>query len=437
MNVVKKDGLQAWWATILLLAIYVFSFVDRQILNLLVDPIKAELALSDSQIGILQGIAFAATYVFFSIPLGRWVDRRSRNRLITWGVAVWSLATCACGLADNFATLFVARALVGIGEATLTPAAWSLLSDYFSPARRALPFSIFLTGPYLGVGAAMIAGGALVGVLPERFTWDGPIALELSRWQQIFFLVGAPGLIFTVLMLATPEPPRGGGGTAGTGDAAVPYRAIIAHLAAHRAVYGALLVGTSFLVFALYAVQSWAPAFLHRAHGLSVTEVGVRYGTIALVAGALGVLTSPLYGRLLRAARREHYYLLIPLGAACALVPLAVLLPLAPGVSSALALIACISYLVTVPLAPVALGLQAVTPPGMRGVVVGGYVVATNILGLGAGPYTVGLVNDLLFADPAQIGASLGMSCAFAAAIALLLFLWGERVLRARPPRPV
>lgn len=134
---------RAWRVTALLTLIFVFSFIDRQILNLLVGPIQQDMGLSDTQISLLQGPGFFATYVLLSVPIGRLVDTRGRLTIIVDGVAIWSVATAACGLARSFGALFVARAGVGIGEATLTPAAWSLLADYFPPQRRSLPFSIF------------------------------------------------------------------------------------------------------------------------------------------------------------------------------------------------------------------------------------------------------------------------------------------------------
>lgn len=199
---------RAWRVTGLLTVIYVFSFVDRQVLNLLVGPIQSDLGLSDTEVSLLQGFGFVATYVLLSIPIGRLVDTRNRVTIIALGVAFWSVATAACGLVKSFMGLLMARAGVGVGEASLTPAAWSLLADYFPPARRSFPLSIFLMGPYLGVGVAMISGGLLMDDLLARGPIAVPLLGTLAPWQLTFLVVAAPGILLTGLMLLVREPSR-------------------------------------------------------------------------------------------------------------------------------------------------------------------------------------------------------------------------------------
>ena len=196
----------AWWALALLTATYTFSFIDRQIINLLVDPIRTDLSLSDSQVSFLQGLAFVLPYVILSIPLGRIVDRANRIRVLVIGILVWTVSCVTCGLAKNFWQLGVARMGVGAGEASVTPASWSLLADYFSEEKRALPVSIFLMGPYLGAGLSLILGAEVVGWASGLGAIELPLVGVLAPWQLTFILVSIPGLCMVLLLPLLRDP---------------------------------------------------------------------------------------------------------------------------------------------------------------------------------------------------------------------------------------
>lgn len=398
----------AWYVTALLTVIYIFSFIDRQILNLLVGPIQADLGLSDTEVSLLQGFGFVATYVLLSIPIGRLVDTRRRVSIIAAGIAVWSVATAACGAARSFGALFAARAGVGVGEATLTPATWSLLADYFPPQRRSLPLSIFLIGPYVGVGIAMIAGGVVMDFLADHANVTLPLIGEVAAWQTTFFIVAAPGLLLTALMLLVPEPQRKGlQGSVHTG--ATRYRDILSWMGDHRRIYIALLVGVPCLVLVLYGLQAWIPTYLVRVHDMGLGDAGKQYGPIALVAGSLGVLSGPFIGRALDKRGFSDYPLRLTLFSLIAVGPTLIALAMVNDSSVALAIIAVASFLVPMPLALVATALQNVTPNRMRGVLVGTYVVATNVIGMAFGPSLVALTTDYVFGDPAAVGQSLAV----------------------------
>jgi MFS family permease len=198
----------AWWALILLTATYTFSFVDRQIINLLVDPIRNDLSLSDSQVSFLQGLAFVMPYVLLSIPIGRIVDRANRIRVLIIGILVWTVSCVSCGLARNFWQLGVARVGVGAGEASVTPASWSLLADYFPEEKRALPVSLFLMGPYLGAGLSLILGAEVIAWASGLGTVSLPLIGALAPWQLTFMLVALPGLCMALLLPLLTEPVR-------------------------------------------------------------------------------------------------------------------------------------------------------------------------------------------------------------------------------------
>lgn len=411
----------AWYITLLLTLVFIFSFIDRQILNLLVGPIQQDLGLSDTEMSLLQGLGFVATYVILSIPIGRLVDTRSRIGIIAGGIAVWSVATAACGMVKSFGAMFVARAGVGIGEATLTPAAWSLLADYFPPHRRSLPFSIFLMGPYLGVGTAMVLGSLLMNTLGALGPFSLPFVGTLAPWQLTFLVVAAPGIPFTVLMLLVREPRRQGLLPGSSGPSAAAFPDILAWVRRHLPVYTALLLGVPCIVLVLYGLQAWIPTYLVRVHAMTLGEAGTQYGIVALVTGSLGVLSGPGAARLLERAGYSDAQLRVAVIALLLMCPGLAGLAFAPSSGTAIACIGLVSYLVPLPLALVATALQAVTPNQMRGVVVGTYVVTTNVIGLALGPSLVALSTDYLFGKPEAVGKSLALVGSVIAILGVIL----------------
>lgn len=429
MNGGYPSARHAWMVTGLLTLVFVFSFIDRQILNLLVAPIQRDLGLSDTQVSLLQGLGFVATYVLLSVPIGRLVDTRGRLAIIAGGVAFWSVATAACGLARSFTGLLVARAGVGVGEATLTPAAWSLMADYFPPKRRSLPFSIFLMGPYLGVGIAMVLGSKVMGILLERGSMDFPLIGTLAPWQMTFFIVAAPGALLTILLLLVPEPPRQGLAPAVRPQAA-ELSDIVAWVRINFRVYSALLIGVPCIVLVLYGLQAWVPTYLLRVHEMSLAEAGTRYGIIALVAGSLGVLSGPFVARFLEGFGYTDTHLRVVLIALVLMCPPLIGLALAPSAGIALGCIAAVSYLVPLPLALVATAVQAVTPNQMRGVVVGAYVVTNNVIGLAFGPSLVAVITDYVFADPNAVGKSLAIAGTGIAVVGIVIVGLGLKPFR-------
>lgn len=419
----------AWRVTILLTVAYMLSFVDRQIVNLLVDPIQADLQISDTQVSLLQGFAFIITYILFSIPLGRLADTHSRKFIIAGGVFFWSLATAACGLANSFKQLFIARAAVGTGEAALTPAAWSMMADYFPPERRSFPVSIFLMGPYLGAGLSMIAGGAVMGMMADMDTVSVPLLGDFRPWQITFMLVGLPGVLVAALFLRVMEPPRklvaSGGSAVVAGQPLVkPGTAeVVAVLREKAAVYAALLVAIPLLMIVLYGLQAWVPSYLVRGFGMSVQDAGLTYGLVALFSGSAGVLSGPVVGRWLEARGVSDFPLRLGLWSCLGVCP--ALLVVAMSGSAALALVAVVvaSILVTLPLALAASTLQTITPGNMRGLIAGMYVVMTSGVGMGLGPTLIALCTDYIVQDRTQVGWSLAIVGLSVASIAAVLFL--------------
>lgn len=412
-----------WWVTFTLLVGFTFSFVDRQVLNLLVEPIQADLQISDTQISFLQGFAFVITYVAMSVPIGRLVDRFNRMRIMIIGILVWSSATVGCGLSQTYNQLLVARLGVGAGEAALTPGAWSVLADYFHPDRLARPISVYLMGPYLGAGLAMIAGAQILDWSQTVDTISLPLVGDIKPWQFTFVMVGLPGIVIAIAFALLREPKRQGR----VGVTVPPWADVWQYIRSHWRIYAALHLGVPFIVIMLYGLQSWVPTILVRVFEWDLADAGRRYGVVALLTGSAGVFSGPFIARYLREhGRQDATFLVGMFGAAAAMVSLACL-PLVASGSVALIFIGCASFSVTLPLALVTTTMQEVTPNAMRGVVNGMYVVTTNVLGLAFGPTLVALCTDYVFADPKSVARSLAVVALAMGPVAIVLLALGRK----------
>ena len=412
-----------WSAVALLTAVYTVSFIDRQVINLLVDPIRGDLGLSDTQISLLQGLAFALPYVLLSLPMGRIVDIANRVRVLLLGLLVWTLACMCCGLARGFWQLAFARVGVGAGEATVTPASWSLLADWFPAQQRALPVSIFLMGPYLGAGISLLAGAEVMSWASGLGTVELPVIGLLAPWQITFIVVAAPGFALLLFMPMLSEPARTDTLQLQT---SLSLQQLLVMIWERRTVYGAYLLGAPFIVLVLYAFQAWIPSLLVRVHGFGIVDAGRVYGSIALVAGSAGVLSGPLMMKWLRARlNQDGAPLTIAMGAAILLIPVTVTMGLSASPSVAIAMVTAGSFLITVPMALFATGLQNSSPNEIRGLMAGAYVFMVNVVGLTLGPSSVALVTDSVFGRDDAVGMSLAVVCGCALVLAAMLLRQG------------
>ena len=287
----------SWYVVAVLLLFYVFSFVDRQIIALLVEPMKADLGLSDVQMSLLGGLSFAIFYTIFGIPLGRMADSCSRRGLIAAGVALWSLMTTLCGFANRFLHLLILRMGVGLGEAALSPAAFSMIADSFPRHKRATALSIYSMGIYLGAGLAFTGGAILLGWADELISTRAgdplPLLGAIKPWQIVFLAVGLPGLLLTGLLFTVREPQRRGlerarGGIRQGRVSAVPLEEVVRFLGRNWKAIAFHNLGLAFLSLAAYAGAFWDAAFFERIHGWKPQEMGIWYGILTMVAGAAG-----------------------------------------------------------------------------------------------------------------------------------------------------
>ena len=427
MTISWPSARAGWYATLILTFAYTFSFVDRQILNLLVDPIKADLDLTDTRVSFLQGLAFAVPYIVMSIPVGRLVDRVNRIAVLVGGVFVWAGATIASGLSQNYGQLMAARMVVGTGEASVSPAAWSLLADYFPPDKLALPTSIFLMGPYLGGGLALMGGAAAVEWFGSVDLGVLPLVGELATWQFTFIAVAVPGLLIAMVLPTIKNPPRQK--KAAVEEQPNNWGDVWRFMKAHARIYIAVLLGVPFTVVVLYGLQGWVPTMLVRVYGWDIPTAGWNYGSLALITGSAGVLIGPIIGRYLLRRGHRDYPLRIGAAGTVGIVISMAFLPFQTDAFGALVCIGFASFFVALPLALMTYVIQTVTPGNMRGVVSGVYVATSNILGLALGPTMVAVTTDYVFQDPAQVHLSLALVSVIVAPIAFILMASGMKPL--------
>jgi len=396
----------AWYVAVVLMLCNTLSFIDRQILGLLVDPIKQDLGVSDTQMGLLQGLAFGIFYTLLGIPMGRFVDRGNRRKLVAVGIFCWSLMTALCAAARGFWSLFAARMGVGVGESTLSPSAFSLLSDYFPKERLATALSIFSMGVFFGSGLALIVGGLIIGAV--------------GSWRLTFLIVGAPGLLATLLVFTIKEPERknllGGKATKLT------LAEVVAQIKLRwQSVIGVCLA-FAFQALCNYSQQAWLPSFFTRVHGWTKKQAGLTLGVISLITGLLGAY---LGGRLCdywqRRGKTDAPLRVGVLATACAgfFFTLAMLMP---ALNWQLGFLVPAFFFLAMPIGSSYASLQLIMPNQARGQVGALQVFTLNLFGLILGPFLPGFFNDYLFHDPKMVGLSVALTVGMASLLSAALF---------------
>lgn len=418
-------GLAGWAAVFVLFLIYALAYVDRQILSLLVAPIRADLQISDTEFSLLHGLSFAAFYAVFGIPIGWWVDRGHRPALLAAGVALWSLFTCLCGLSRTYVLLFLARMGVGVGEATVVPVTYSLLGDYFPPERRGLAMGLFGSGVYFGMGAALLIGGALV----EALQAIGPVELalvgSLRPWQLTLIAVGAPGLLLALLALALREPRRAGRSAAIAATDRERPPSIWSHYRGSAAAILLHHLTVTFMVMSLYAVLGWAPEHFRRTFGEAASVSGMAIGLLVIIAGTAGVLAGGILSDALLRRGVGAARLLVLAGASLLAIPAALLFALAADPGSALAAMAIAILFISTLSSVGAAGMQELVPARLRGTGGAIYQLVANLFGLGLGPTIVALVTDFGFGEDDRLYASLAVTVPIMLALAAATALAG------------
>ena len=416
-----------WFVVAILMVAYVFSFVDRQILNLLVGPIRRDLGISDTEMSLLMGFSFAVFYTVMGIPLGRLADSKSRRGLIAAGVIVWSVMTALCGTAKHYWQFFLFRIGVGVGEAALSPAAYSMIADYFPPAKRATAISVYSMGIYLGAGLAFLLGGAVIQYVSAQGAIDLPLVGLTHPWQLVFFVIGGAGVVFSAAFLLVREPPRHGTVAGGGG---VPLGKVLAYLWRNRRTVLCHNLGFAMISFVSYGTGAWIPSFFIRTFGWTPGQVGLVYGLIVMVFGAAGIVFGGwLTDRWLRRGMGDAA-LRVGLWSAGLILGFGGLYLLVPGGSMAAALMAPTVFLMGMPFGAAPAAIQEIVPNEMRGQTSAVYLFLVNLIGLGIGPTAVALVTDFVFHDDNMVRWSMFIVSSAASLCAVALLAAGLRPYR-------
>ncbi|MDP5281327.1 MFS transporter [Sphingomonas sp. DG1-23] len=388
----------------MLLLVYTFNFLDRQILSILAQPVKKDLGLDDAQLGMLGGLAFAALYSTLAIPLALLADRTSRTWVITISLGVWSAFTALCGFAQNFAQMFLFRLGVGVGEAGGVAPSYALISDYFPPGKRARALSIYSLGIPLGA-----AGGVLLG---------GYIAQNVE-WRTAFIAVGLAGVaIAPIFRLVVRDRPR----VPASVDQ-VPVARVFGILAAKPG-FWLMAFGAAAGSMCGYGVAFWLPSLMQRSFGLTLVETGQFFGALLLTGGVAGILLGGWLGDRL-GARNRRWYALAPAICYVAGAPLFVAGVLSSSWPLAFALFLLPQALVYVWLGPVLTAVQHLVPAHMRATASASFLLINNLIGLGLGSWAIGSLSKALaptYGDEAlryAIAAGLGLYVAAGALMAL------------------
>ena len=420
---------RAWYTVAVLTLANVSGFVDRQILSLLVVPIKRDLGVTDTGVSLLMGASFVIFYSLLGLPIGRWVDRGPRRLIVAGGIAVWSLLTMASGLARTFTALFVARVGVGVGEATLQPTAISLIGDSFPRRRLGTAMSVFMLGTFFGSGVAYALGAYVVGAIDQPGFITLPLVGEVRAWQTIFFIVGAPGLLIALLALTMPEPPRADAGAAAN-SRRVSVGQFVAYLEANARTVTALSLGFACSASVNYGIAAWLATFFVRTHGWSIQRAGTLQGVLTMTVGVAGTLIGGrLTDRLARQGRADAPILVGMLGAGGMLITAAAY-PLVNSPTVAAFLLVPVNLFAAMPWGAASAAVAEAMPSRMRGQGGALYQLVVNLVSGVLGPFSVAVLTDRLFGDESALRYSLSICAVVGMTLTLLLLQWGRPAFR-------
>jgi predicted MFS family arabinose efflux permease len=391
------------WVLGLLAMVSFFNYLDRMVMSILVEPIKAELGFSDAQLGLLTGFAFALFYATFGIPIARLADSKPRVLILSVCMTLWSLMTAACGLAHAFVHMLLARIGVGVGEAGCVPTSHSLLSDYFPPHRRAFALGVFQAGGSLGIMTGLMSAGVLADTL---------------GWRWAFPAVGLPGVLFAlVAWLTIREPARGRlEGKSREQVAAMPTGRALRTLLG-RPTYRQILIGYALGLFPVYGIGQWVPAFLVRVHGMSLSSVGLWFGLASGLGGFLGIVLGAV-GSPLVIRRDRRWELWWPAAAYTLCIPLYGYAFLGGSLAAVIVALFAAALVAGSGIGPGMASVQTVSEPQLRATAIAMIMLFSALLGQGGGPLLIGIVSDFL--EP-SVGI---MSLRWALVASLGIFIW-------------
>ena len=423
----NKDNHQSltysWYIVFLCMVAYIFSFIDRQVIALLIEPIKADLQISDTQFSLLHGLAFAIFYALMGLPIARLADTKSRPLIISVGIFVWSIATALCGAAKGFWQLFMARMAVGVGEAALSPAAYSMISDSFPKSKLGFALGVYSIGAVIGSGLAFLIGGVAIEWVSGFGEVTLPLFGTLKPWQLTFFLVGLPGvLVAAVFILTVRDPERKG---VVTNAAGYSIKEVLVYIREHKRTFIGHYFGFGVFAMSFFALLSWAPAFLGRTYGLSPREVGLYLGVLVLISNTGGVLASGWLTDIFTKKGHRNGAMRSGIVGALGIVIPGALFSSVGDFHFTLVLLGIAMFFSSFPMATSAAALQVMAPNQMRAQVTALFFLFMNLFGITGGASLVALCTDYVFKNEAAVGYSMSLLASTAGLISALILLWG------------
>lgn len=427
-----------WYMIGVFMVAYIFSFIDRQILSLLVEPISADLEIDDAQFGLLLGAAFSLFYATMGIPVARLADSTNRPLILTIGIAVWSFCTAACGFAASFWQMFLARMGVGAGEGSLAPTVYSMIADSFPEDQLGKAYGVYSSGSMIGLGLAMIVGGAVAQFAESAGPMSVPLIGLVKPWQLTFIVVGVPGILVALLILLTIRDPERKGLIAGA-DGSVAKTSIRATLAFiikdHPRTFFAFFFGNACAGLSAFAVWLWSPAYFLRVFQMDTASVGILLGLIFLIVNTAGSLTSGLLCD--RYAAQGHLDAPVRaglIGAIGCIVPLGIL-PFISSLTLAAIVFAIAAFFSAFVVAASTAQGQILAPNQMRGQVGALSLFIISLVALGLGMWLIGYVTEAVLQDKAMVGYSMALvGCSFGV-VGVGLLWWGASHYRASRER--
>ena len=421
-----------WYVVVICMVAYILSFVDRQILSLMIEPIKQDLMLTDTQFSLLQGLAFSLFYAFMGIPIAALADKKSRIKIISIGIAFWSLATAACGLSKNFIQMFIARLSVGAGEAALSPAFYSIVTDLFPKEKLGRALGLYAIGAFIGSGLAFLIGGYVISLLKNVDMVVLPVIGQLKTWQLTFFIVGLPGVLLALVMILTVKEPKRKGLKLDQNGQVIQasFKNSIAFIKTHKKTFFCHFIGFSFYTMMLYSLLGWAPAFYMRHFGLDASQTGYILGSIILIANTAGAL---FCGWLIDYFSKKGYSdaaIRAGMIGCAALVLPSVLFTQVDNIYLSFGLIFIAMFFSTFPIPASAAATQMLTPNQLRAQVSAKFLLISNLIALGVGTTAVALLTDKYFENTLMVGNSISIVNAIAGIIGVFLLFKGCKYYR-------
>lgn len=419
----------AWYVAFLLFLANNLAFVDRIVVAILTPSLQSDLGLSDTQAGLIQGLSFAFFYAVFGLPMGWIADRKNRKWIVATGMAAWSLMTAVCGMTKGFGMLFLARIGVGIGEASLTPCASSLIGDYFPPRTRARAFGLFIMGNTFGAGITYAGGGALLEWLNGHGGLHFPVLGHLKPWQSMFVLVGLPGVVVSLLFVLTVREPTRQERTNSDGkDASLAQIQTFAR--DNRSTLICMYLGIALMAMTGFMFVNWMPTLFLRQYGWSPSQFSYVYAPMVFIAGIVGSSTAGILSAWLKSRQLADGTLRGCLIGCSTASVLAIAGPLMPTPEASLVCYALANLMATYMGVLGFTAISEVVPNEMRGMMTAVYYLIINLLAGGLGPLAVGLVTDHVFGDKMAIGKSLVVVTMATAIPGALLLAFGLRFYR-------